>query len=58
MPIDGTCVNALIDTDVHFEEINAMPHMTAVPVRFAPIMQRASSLNLAETSALGDLHHP
>jgi len=35
--IDGTCVNALIDTDVHFEDINAMPHMTGVPVRFAPI---------------------
>ena len=28
--------NALIDTDVHYEEINAMPHMTAVPGSFRP----------------------
>ena len=34
--VDGTCVNALIDTAVHFEDINAMPHMSAVPVRFRP----------------------
>ncbi|MEO7690786.1 MAG: molybdopterin-dependent oxidoreductase [Sphingomonas sp.] len=32
--IDGSCVNALIDTDTHYENINAMPHMSAVPVRF------------------------
>ncbi len=31
--VDGTCVNALIDTDRHYESINAMPHMSAVPVR-------------------------
>lgn len=29
----GTNVNLLIDTDRHFEDINAMPHMSAVPVR-------------------------
>jgi anaerobic selenocysteine-containing dehydrogenase len=28
----GTAVNALIDTDRHVEAINAMPHMSAVPV--------------------------
>jgi anaerobic selenocysteine-containing dehydrogenase len=28
----GTAVNALIDTDRHVESINAMPHMSAVPV--------------------------
>lgn len=32
--VDGSCVNALIDTDTHYENINAMPHMSAVPVRF------------------------
>ena len=35
--VDGSCVNALIDTDKHFESINAMPHMTSVPVRFEPV---------------------
>jgi len=34
---DGTCVNAIVDTAVHFESINAMPHMSAVPVRFVPV---------------------
>ena len=29
---NGTGVNLLIDTDAHFEAINAMPHMSAVPV--------------------------
>lgn len=29
---EGTGVNLLIDTDIHFEAINAMPHMSAVPV--------------------------
>lgn len=28
----GTCVNLLIDTDENFESINAMPHLSAVPV--------------------------
>lgn len=28
----GTAVNRLIDTDVHYEAINAMPHMSAIPV--------------------------
>ncbi|MEP6786101.1 MAG: molybdopterin-dependent oxidoreductase [Sphingomonadales bacterium] len=37
--VDGSCVNALIDTDTHYENINAMPHMTAVPVRFVPVPQ-------------------
>jgi len=35
--VDGTCVNAIVDTAVHFESINAMPHMSAVPVRFVPV---------------------
>lgn len=39
--IDGTCVNALIDTDRNFETINAMPHMSAVPVRFEPVREDA-----------------
>ena len=29
---DGTCVNLLVDTDRHYEPINAMPHLSAVPV--------------------------
>lgn len=37
--IDGSCVNALVDTDKHFESINAMPHMSSVPVRFEPVRQ-------------------
>lgn len=28
----GTSVNRLIDTDRHYEPINSMPHMSAVPV--------------------------
>jgi anaerobic selenocysteine-containing dehydrogenase len=35
--VAGTCVNALIDTDRNFESINAMPHMTAVPVNIVPV---------------------
>lgn len=35
--VAGSCVNALIDTDRNFEPINAMPHMTAVPVRFVSL---------------------
>ena len=34
---DGTNVNALIDTDVHYEDINAMPHMSALPVRLVAV---------------------
>ena len=30
--LEGTSVNALIDTDANFEAINAMPHMSALPV--------------------------
>lgn len=30
--VTGTAVNALIDNDRHVEAINAMPHMSAVPV--------------------------
>lgn len=37
--VDGTCVNALIDTATHFEDINAMPHMSSVPVRLVPVPQ-------------------
>ncbi|MFY9327684.1 MAG: molybdopterin-dependent oxidoreductase [Georgfuchsia sp.] len=33
----GTAVNRLIDNDRHFEPINAMPHMSAVPVNIVPI---------------------
>lgn len=33
----GTAVNALIDTDRHYEAINAMPHMGAVPVDIVPL---------------------
>ena len=35
--VDGSCVNALVDTDTRFESINAMPHMSSVPVRFEPV---------------------
>jgi anaerobic selenocysteine-containing dehydrogenase len=35
--VTGSAVNALIDTDRHFEPINAMPHMSAVPVNIAPM---------------------
>ena len=41
--VDGSCVNALIDTDTHFESINAMPHMSSVPVRFEPLPQKAKA---------------
>lgn len=33
---EGSCVNLLIDTDRNFEPINAMPHMTAVPINIMP----------------------
>jgi len=39
--VDGSCVNALVDTDKHFESINAMPHMTSVPVRFEAVANTA-----------------
>jgi hypothetical protein len=35
--VAGSSANALIDTDVNFESINAMPHMTAVPVNIVPL---------------------
>jgi anaerobic selenocysteine-containing dehydrogenase len=35
--VTGSAVNALIDTDRHFEPINAMPHMSAVPVNITPM---------------------
>jgi anaerobic selenocysteine-containing dehydrogenase len=35
--VTGTAVNALIDTDQNFEAINAMPHMSAVPVGILPL---------------------
>lgn len=33
----GTAVNRLIDTDRNHEAINAMPHMSAVPVNIVPL---------------------
>jgi len=33
----GASVNRLIDTDRHYEPINSMPHMSAVPVNLAPL---------------------
>ena len=33
----GTAVNRLIDTDRHYEPINSMPHMSAVPVNLAAV---------------------
>jgi anaerobic selenocysteine-containing dehydrogenase len=39
--ITGTAVNALIDTDRHYEPINAMPHMSAVPINIIPLPGRA-----------------
>lgn len=33
----GTSVNRLIDTDRHYEPINSMPHMSAVPVNLVPV---------------------
>ncbi|WP_380875936.1 oxidoreductase [Sphingomonas sp. DBB INV C78] len=35
--VTGTAVNALIDNDRHFEAVNAMPHMSAVPVNIIPL---------------------
>lgn len=35
--VHGTSVNSLIDTDRNFESINAMPHMSAVPIRISPL---------------------
>ncbi|MFY9327685.1 MAG: molybdopterin-dependent oxidoreductase [Georgfuchsia sp.] len=34
----GTCVNLLIDSDRHFEAINAMPHFSGVPVDIAKVI--------------------
>ena len=39
----GTAVNALIDNDRNFEAVNAMPHMSAVPINVVPIRQPAGS---------------
>ena len=39
----GTPVNALIDTDLNYESINAMPHMSAVPVNIVRIGASADS---------------
>lgn len=39
--VDGSSVNALVDTDKHFESINAMPHMTSVPIRFEAVTDTA-----------------
>ena len=36
--LEGTSVNRLIDTDSHFEAINAMPHMSALPVSIRKIL--------------------
>lgn len=41
--VDGSCVNALVDTDKHFETINAMPHMSAIPVRFEAIAKQEAA---------------
>lgn len=35
--VTGTAVNALIDTDRNYESINAMPHMSAVPVNIVRV---------------------
>jgi len=35
--VTGTAVNALIDTDKHYESVNAMPHMSGIPVNIAPV---------------------
>lgn len=32
----GTAVNRLIDTGLHHEAVNAMPHMSAVPINITP----------------------
>lgn len=36
--VTGTAVNALIDNDRHVEAINAMPHMSAVPVNIVRLL--------------------
>lgn len=33
----GTAVNRLIDTEKHFEAVNSMPHMSAIPVNIVPM---------------------
>lgn len=33
----GTAVNRLIDTDKHYEAVNSMPHMSAIPVNLTKI---------------------
>jgi len=33
----GTPVNRLIDNDRNYEAVNAMPHMSAVPVNIVPL---------------------
>jgi anaerobic selenocysteine-containing dehydrogenase len=40
----GTAVNALIDTDCHYESVNAMPHMSAVPVNISRLKHDRSEL--------------
>jgi anaerobic selenocysteine-containing dehydrogenase len=35
--VTGSAVNALIDNDRNFEPVNAMPHMSAVPVNIRPL---------------------
>lgn len=33
----GTAVNRLIDTEHHYEPVNSMPHMSAIPVNIIPL---------------------
>ncbi|WP_156681294.1 molybdopterin-containing oxidoreductase family protein [Sphingomonas profundi] len=40
----GGAVNALIDADRHFEAVNAMPHMSAVPITITPMRQTVAAL--------------
>lgn len=40
-PLDGVCINRLIDDDEHFETINAMPHFSGVPVIVTPFPRNA-----------------
>lgn len=35
--LHGSCVNRLVDADKHFEQITAMPHFSAVPVRITAV---------------------
>lgn len=37
--VTGTAVNALIDADRNYEPVNAMPHMSAVPINIVPLTQ-------------------